>query len=147
VAESLYQKWPEALHDNINCNGSLPLHLAGALNPSLEVVEFIHERWPEVIQVRDKRGGLPLHCAAWDNHSLEVVEFLYQKDLDAIQEKNNRGDLALHDAVAKDSFEVAMFVAKAWPEALWTPNDDWNSLYTLLEGQTGRKASPGWKMP
>jgi ankyrin repeat protein len=100
-------------------HGLLPLHAAAQCNPSVAVVGFVLDAWPEAVRVKDGQGALPLHLAAMNNPSVEVVEYLVKAWPASLQKKNRRGELPLHVAAeSNESLDVTYFLSCAWPSAI-----------------------------
>lgn len=95
IVRRLYQLYPEAVTVQDTCT-ELPLHSAcEAVSSSVQVVEFLLEKYPEGAQSRNEWGRLPLHCAA-RKASTEVVQFLIEIYSNAVHVTDNHGLLPLH---------------------------------------------------
>jgi ankyrin repeat protein len=78
-------------------SGAFPLHLA-CKRCDLEVVQFLVECFPEVLQYRDKERKFPLDHALEDNgiERTLVVEYLVQKNPVLLTFSDEEGRLPLH---------------------------------------------------
>ena len=73
----LFQANPKAISVRESKRGSLPLHYATAFEASLEVVQFLHSKYPEAVRSPRKDFVYPLHlsCGCYSG-SPDVINFL-----------------------------------------------------------------------
>lgn len=94
--------------------GKLPLHLACESGKSWQVVQSIHEAYPEAVQQPEdgRRGWMALHMAASaENSDNELIENIAQLHPIAATEADGSGSFPLH---------LACMSGKAWENGLST---------------------------
>jgi ankyrin repeat protein len=121
IVRLLVDAWEEALLERTDDDGSTPLHYAvsSRSGPFLEVLEFLVERRPHALRVKDTRGYLPRHVAARFKASAEVVQRLVERCPEALLIEDGAGWLPLHGAVdAWAPLAVIRCLVGAQPQAL-----------------------------
>jgi len=106
-----------------------PLHLACRnSNMTLEVVQYIFNKWPEAIRMENERGWLPIHELCYnidiektrlgDIALYEILQFMLDVDSTLISEEDNSGYLPIHHAVDGMSTKFCKALIKAYPESI-----------------------------
>jgi ankyrin repeat protein len=105
--------------------GNFPLHRAcGKGAASLEVVQYLVERWPDAVRVTGADERLPLDAACWSRGtvSLEVLQFLVEQYPDSIKTtRPGIGNYLPFHAICQNenaSLDVVRFVFEQWPDAI-----------------------------
>lgn len=103
--------------------GSGPLHCASSKG-SLEIVQYILEKWEQALQIKTINGMLPLHFAA-GGRSLAVAQYIVETGgEECLQETTNDGMLPLHFAARAGKLEIAQFISGKWEQALRETTND-----------------------
>ena len=90
---------------------------------TLEIVQLLHNSWPEAIRLRNNYGSLPIHRLCCnkdldDTASLDILQFMLEIDPNLLRETNNRGRLTIHDAAQFKSTAFCKVLINAYPESL-----------------------------
>ena len=59
----LVKQWPESIGKKDRRCGATPLHYLCSREPSVGVIRYLMEQWPEAVMIEDSQGRLPLHIA------------------------------------------------------------------------------------
>jgi ankyrin repeat protein len=123
-AQILGQEWSESLLF-WNAEGRSTLHEALARElSSLELVRWLVELHPELLDRTDPNGRLPLHTAAVSNQPRGVVALVAERLPQAAARKDRSGSLPLHLA---RSLEVVEVLVNILPESV-DVRDQWGAL-------------------
>jgi ankyrin repeat protein len=123
-AQILGQEWPESLLF-WNAEGRTTLHEALARElPSLDLVRWLVELHPELLDRTDPNGRLPLHTAAASNQPRGVVALVAERLPQAAARKDRSGSLPLHLA---RSLEVVEVLVNILPDSI-DVRDQWGAL-------------------
>lgn len=123
---------------DIHCRttfGWNPLHIAAARG-HLDIVTFLVQNYPQLIQTTTNKGLNPLHSAV-ANGQLNVVTFLAENYPQLIQTTTTDGGLnALHLAALIGRVDLVTFLAENYPQLLGTTtNDGLNALHFARQGR------------
>jgi len=106
-------------------SGRAPLHLACRNgNMTLEVVQFIFNKWPEAIRTRDRYDGwLPVHELCINQKldgivALEILQFMLGIDPALVRERNDLGYLPIHLAPGEMSIAFCKVLIDTYPESV-----------------------------
>ena len=106
-------------------SGRAPLHLACRNgNMTLEVVQFIFNKWPEAMRTRDRYDGwLPVHELCINQKldgivALEILQFMLGIDPALVRERNDLGYLPIHLAPGEMSIAFCKVLIDTYPESL-----------------------------
>jgi len=102
--------------DDSKCN---VLHLALRYKASMDVLVFLLEQKPNLVEEKDIYGEFPLHTACYNKSPLEVVSFLIECWPDALKGNRICRGTPLHYACKKKApFEVVSLLVEHYPDAL-----------------------------
>ena len=92
-------------------------------NVTLEIVQLLHDIWPEAIQLRDDDGYLPIHYLCCnkkldETNSLDILRFMLEVDPNLPREVDGNGWLPLLSAVDNKSTAFCKMLIDAYPESL-----------------------------
>ena len=94
---------------------------------SLNIIQFLVEKWPESVKATNRYWNLPLHQACQRSVSREVIQYLVEKWPESVKATNKYGNLPLHEACQrKVSREVIQYLVEQWPESVKATNRDGN---------------------
>eukprot|EP00956_Cyclotella_meneghiniana_P015399 scaffold23547_cov59-Cyclotella_meneghiniana.AAC.1 len=113
-----------------------PLHLACKNgNISVEMIQYIIDKWPEGASAYDRDHWLPLHylcdsdSMSRNKDSVEVLKIMLSAYPEgAMQQPNDNRDLPFHLAVSSKSLEFCNTFARAHPEAVSKLDNDYHNL-------------------
>uniref|UniRef100_A0A6U3U4J8 Uncharacterized protein n=1 Tax=Ditylum brightwellii TaxID=49249 RepID=A0A6U3U4J8_9STRA len=121
VVKCLFDVFPEAIQEKCFVYGKhqTPLHLACASRkPSADVVSFLIETWPNIINELDSDGFLPLHTACFNRAPQDIILILVEKGPAALRVKTRHGATPLHIACAESiQLESVSLLLDKWPAA------------------------------
>ncbi len=101
-----------------------PLHFACNLPNDIQIIQYLVEKYPEALKLKDAYGNLPFHSACCDDAPLEVVRYLHEKYPEAIKIVGLDDDLPVHMACHKNaSLEVVAFLLSLFPESIEATNN------------------------
>ena len=70
-------------------------------NANIGVVEFLVEKWPECVSIRNNNSQTPLDLAVASYCQLDVIKFLHRKDKTLLQQTGYNGNTILHNVSAR----------------------------------------------
>jgi len=105
--------------------GGSPLHLSCRNgNMTLEVVQFIFNKWPEAMRTRDRYDGwLPVHELCVNQKldgivALDILRFMLDTDQTIARERNDLGYLPIHLAPGEMSIAFCKVLVDTYPESV-----------------------------
>ncbi|CAN6373744.1 unnamed protein product [Urochloa humidicola] len=107
----LLLKWRPALVDQVDCNGSSPVHLAASDGDSTIVQEILRATPPRTLYKKDSAGLSALHVAARMDHSA-IVALMVNSCLDAAELRNDNGRTFVHTAAREKRSKVVSLAIK-----------------------------------
>jgi ankyrin repeat protein len=119
ASRAFIEAHPESIQTPVY--GALVIHHACIHVPSLELIQFLVEVFPEsLITPWDISGRLPIHCAlAHPNTSQEIVEFLAKMCPESLMTPNSSGRLPFHEACLNGcSLSILKFLLEKSPDSI-----------------------------
>lgn len=143
VIQWLYSKNQEVVQNVCMEFGTVPLHFA-CIGGSLDVVEFVYDKFPEALEYEDDNGSTPLHDALrWS--PLAIVKFLLEQSNDKhaiCNHENELGFTPLLCAIHNSDPAILEAILEKYPScarALSSGNSGWLPLHSACSA--GRCAS------
>ncbi|CAB9530564.1 Ankyrin Repeat [Seminavis robusta] len=131
IVKKLVSHFPESVGKQAS-DSETPLHLAARplcsnSGPSLELVNFLYQRYPDAIQVRNDAGFLPIHHAVLSSDNSgerdQMIRFLAKASPRSLLAGDNDGDLPLHIACGCGlSLSAVQFLVELEPQSLTRRN-------------------------
>ena len=115
-----------------NEDGWLPLHFAAAFSPSVEVVQFLIDAYPDALKARDMFGNCPIHEAAGRNPSVDVFQTLLALYPEGMQPSPVTGRRPLHETSVRRNVPLLRAVYQADITALDEEDDEGHAPYELV---------------
>ena len=75
---------------------------------NMDVVNFLVEKWPECVSIRNNNAQTPLDLAVASYCQLDVIKFLYRKDKTLLQQTGYNGNTILHNVCARVDIQHIM---------------------------------------
>ena len=75
---------------------------------NMDVVEFLVEKWPECVSIRNNNSQTPLDLAVASYCQLDVIKFIHRKDKTLLQQTGYNGNTILHNVCARVSIQHIM---------------------------------------
>lgn len=119
-----------------DAEGHVALHYACSRGAPLFIVEYLVERYPYGLQVKNIYKALPIHYACDRGASIDVIKFIVKTYPQALDQKAFFGNLPIHLLVAHNNnnnnigeeenvnLETIKFVIEQYPRGLQITNDD-----------------------
>jgi hypothetical protein len=101
----LLLKWRPSLVDQVDCNGSTPVHFAASDGNSAIVQAILRATPPRTLYKKDSAGLSALHVAARMGHS-DIVADIVNSCLDAAEVRDNKGWTFVHTAASEKRSQV-----------------------------------------
>ncbi|KAI3941764.1 hypothetical protein MKW92_015517 [Papaver armeniacum] len=113
---------PEALDHELKDNGFTALHTAAAYGYT-EIAKVLVNKYPDLTQIRDKKGRVPLQLAiqAVTTGQKATVKYLYSVTKDEEQSSpfsGNDGAKLLCSAIDANFYDIALLIVKKIPELI-----------------------------
>ncbi|RCV23918.1 hypothetical protein SETIT_5G043400v2 [Setaria italica] len=102
---SLLLNWRPALVDQVDCNGSSPVHFAASDGDSTIVQAILRATPPRTLYKKDSAGLSALHVAARMDHSAIVADMV-NSCLDAAELRDDNGRTFVHTAAREKRSKV-----------------------------------------
>ncbi|XP_062197454.1 uncharacterized protein LOC133900362 [Phragmites australis] len=128
----LLLKWRKALADEVDCNGSSPLHLASSDGDCKLVAAILRDAPSRTVYKKDLCGLSALHVAAQMGHH-RVAELLLESCPDAAELRDNNGRTFLHAAANEKRSSVVSLAIKKFKDS---------KLRGLLDAQDRKGDTP-----
>jgi len=125
VVKAIYEARPRAITACEPDHNRMPLHVACESGLPLEVVEYLHGKWPDAVHETCHNGMLPLHLVATSNACrLPVLCFLLAAFPKGISLKDNQ-DMTALDYVERSGHPHSAKIVREFErgEAFWAAKD------------------------
>ena len=103
-------------------SGLTPMH-AAALNGDVEMMQWLHERDPELVGKADEDGKTPMHFAAMLGR-LEAMQWLHERDPEFLHVPEDNGYTPMHIAALEGQLEAMQWLHEKDPELFRKPTNN-----------------------
>ena len=149
LCKELIKMYPESLRVEESNSGSLPIHEIMChngynLGHHIHIIRYFLDVYPESIDARDNNGWLPIHRAIGEYNSErreETIKLLLIYDPSAASKKTADVNcrLPLHIACKKSCLGMAQLLYDAYPEAIWTRDQNGKTPIQLARRQAKKR--------
>jgi ankyrin repeat protein len=130
VVQCLLSACPESVGD-VGWNGTV-LHEATKCR-NVELVEYLLNTFPDLVQVKSKAGKTPLHVAA-SVGSVRLCKLFVRHWPEAVREPSNDGTLPVHEAASAGKKDALTYLVRQWPESAREKTaDGWLPLHSAVQ--------------